>query len=205
MANPDVLMVSEEKIKSYTNLNTNLSPEDLTPYVWDAQNITIPNLIGGTYYQALKARIIAGTLTTADEYLLDNFIGPVLCNYGFYYATTFIQYRSYNKGILKGTSEQSETLDLDELKFMQSQIKNIAEAYAAQMVQYLCTHSNDYPEYNAANAKDGQMPDRMSPFQSGLVVPHIPYARNQRWARGLNNGSGYYPGWGCGYDLPNSY
>ena len=37
----DVLFVSEEKLKSYTNLNTNLSPADLQPYVWDAQNIMI--------------------------------------------------------------------------------------------------------------------------------------------------------------------
>ena len=58
-----------------------------------------------------------GTLTSADEYLLDQYISPMLCNWALYYATTFLNFRLYNKGILKGTSENGETLELDELKF----------------------------------------------------------------------------------------
>jgi hypothetical protein len=195
----DVLFVSEEKLKSYTNLNTNLSPADLQPYVWDAQNIMMPHYLGGTYYNALKDRVRSGELTESDEHLLDNFIGPYLCNYGFYLATTFLQFRSYNKGILKGTSENAETLDLDELKFLQSQIKNIAESYAGQMVNHLITHPNEYPLYNQANTKDGELPDRTSPFTANIVVPGLPYASQQRMLR-YGNG---YPG--LGYWANGSY
>ena len=67
----DVLFVSEEKLKSYTNLNTNLSPADLQPYVWDSQNVYMPHFLGGTYYNALKDRVRNGTLTAADEFLLE--------------------------------------------------------------------------------------------------------------------------------------
>lgn len=196
----DILLVSEEKIKSYTNLNNNLSPAELQPYIFDAQNIMIPHLLGGTYYLALKERVEEGKLTDADIYLLDNFISPYLCNYGFYLASTFIQFRSYNKGILKGTSENGETLELDELKFLQSQIKNIAESYAGQMVNYLITHSEQYPLYSNPDTKDGELPDRTSPFTANIVIPGLPYASQQRVSRYGNRRNSYYGP--CGYDLP---
>lgn len=212
MPNPDVLMVSEEKLKAYTNLNTNLSPADLVPYVWDAQNVLLPNYLGGTYYNALKDRIVNGTLTQADTTLLDNFIGPFLCNSAFLYATTFVQYRAYNKGIMKGTSESGQPLDLDELKFMQSQIKNIAEAYANQMVLHLVANSQDYPLYLQPNSEDGPMPDRANPYTTPIVIPNYPYAYSQRFYYGNRGGYGYaggqyYDGGFFGidcYNLPNT-
>lgn len=204
MAALNTLLISEEKIKSYTNLNTNLSPAELSCYIFDAQNIMIPNYLGGTYYNALRDRVEAGTINAADEYLLDNFIGPMLCNFGFYYASTFIQYRAYNKGILKGTSENGETMDLEEIKFYQSRIKSIAESYAANMLIYLKTHPQDYPEYLAPNLRDGELPDRKSPYTGNIVVPHQQYARDQRFAKAFR-GNGRYPGYDdCYYDGPNS-
>lgn len=207
--NLDILLISEEKIKNYTSLNTNLSPADLTPYIFDAQNITLPNYIGATYYNALKDRVYNGTLTAADEYLLDQFIGPMLCNWGFYYATTFINFKTYNKGILKGTSENGETIDLNELKFLQSQIKNIAESYSDQMTYWLIQNSTDYPLYNAPNSKDGYLPDKSSAYTTNLVTPNYPYAGSQRAIRAYGNGGygnymgGTYNGVCCN-DLPNS-
>ena len=205
--NLDVLLVSEEKIKAYTNINTNVSPAELQPYIFDAQNILLPNYLGATYYMALKERVSNGTLTAADEYLLDQYIGPMLCNWGFLYSSTFIQFRTYNKGILKGTSENGETIELDELKFLQSQIRNIAEGYTQQMVYYLVQNSTDYPLYNSPNSLDGQLPDKNNAYTVNTVIPHYPYAINQRALRGrLNGGGGYmgtYPGIDC-YNLPGS-
>lgn len=207
--NQDILLVSEEKLKTFTTLNTNLSPEDLVPHVFNAQNITLPNSLGQTYYNALKERVVEGTLTSADIYLLDQYIAPMLCNWALYYASTFVNFRLYNKGIMKGTSENGETVDLDELRFMQSQIKMIAESYSDQMTYWLVQNSTDYPLFNSPNSLDGYLPDKMSKYTTGLVTNHYPYAGSQRLTKAYRNGYGYYGGDGyyggidC-YNLPNS-
>jgi len=200
-----VLFVSEERLKSYTSLNTNLSPEDLQPYVYDAQNIMMPHYLGGTYYNALRDRVIAGTLTAADENLLDVFIGPYLCNYAFYMALPFVWARAYNKGVMKATSESGESLALDEFKFLQSQIKSIAESYAGQLVNHLLTHPNEFPLYNASKVKDGELPDRSSPFTANIVVPGAGYGWGNRRLAGFygNNPYGYWGGLYNGIDCYN--
>ena len=200
-----VLFVSEERLKAYTSLNTNLSPEDLQPYVYDAQNIMMPHYLGGTYYNTLRDRVIAGTITAADENLLDVFIGPYLCNYAYYMALPFVWARSYNKGVMKATSESGVSLELDEFKFLQSQIKSIAESYAGQMVNHLLTHPNDFPLYNAAKVKDGELPDRSSPFTANIVVPGMGYGNGNRRLAGYygNNPFGYWGGLYNGLDCYN--
>lgn len=200
--NLEILLVSEEKIKSFTTLNTNLAPEDLVPHIFNAQNIVLPNSLGMTYYSALKDRVGSGTLTAADEFLLDQYIGPLICNYALYYASTFISYKLYNKGILKGTSENGETLGIDELRFLQSQIKMIAESYSDQMTHYMRMNSVDYPLYNSASSLDGYLPNKGSKYTTNLVTPNFPYAGSQRAYRGaINSGFGYQSG--C-YNEPNS-
>lgn len=202
-----VLFVSEERLKSYTSLNTNLSPEDLQPYVFDSQAIMLPHYLGATYYNALRDRVAAGTLTAADENLLDVYIGPYLTNYAYYMALPFVWARSYNKGVMKATSESGVSLELDEFKFLQSQIKSIAESYAGQMVNHLITHPNEFPLYNQARIKDGELPDRSSPFTANIVVPGLGYGvrrLNGYYGNGFGGGywGGLYNGIDC-YNLPN--
>jgi len=201
-----VLFVSEERLKSYTSLNTNLSPEDLQPYVFDAQNIMMPHYLGGTYYNTLRDRVSAGTLTAADEDLLNTFIGPYLCNYAFYMCLPFVWARSYNKGVMKATSESGVSLELDEFKFLQSQIKSIAESYAGQMVNHLITHPQEFPIYSSqSRIADGELPDRSSPFTANIVVPGMGYGNGNRRRAGFygNDWGGLYNGLDC-YNLPGT-
>ena len=53
----NVLFVSEEKIKSYTSIHESVSPEDLTPYVLQAQRIYIETKLGTTLYEKLESLI----------------------------------------------------------------------------------------------------------------------------------------------------
>jgi hypothetical protein len=203
-----VLFVSEERLKAYTSLNTNLSPADLQPYVFDAQMIYASHYLGGTYYNVLRDRVETGTLTAADENLLDVFLGPCLLNFAFYMALPFVWARSYNKGVMKATSESGESLELDELKFLQNSIKSIAESYAGQLVNHLLTRPNLFPEYNNSLVKDGEIPDRSSPFTGSIVVPGygLNYGTN-RIGYGIGNGRGSWGGLAngiCCYNLPTT-
>jgi hypothetical protein len=203
-----VLFVSQERLEAYTSLNTNLSPADLQPYVFSAQQIMMPHYLSGSYYNVLRDRVETGTLTAADENLLDVFIGPYLCNYAFYMALPFVWARSYNKGVMKGTSESGESLELDELKFLQNSIKSIAESYAGQLVNHLLTHPNLFPVYNNARVQEGELADRSSPFTGSIVVPGygLGYGTN-RIGYGIGNGRGYWGGLSngvCCYNLPTT-
>lgn len=209
MSYPQVLLISEDKVKSFTSINFNVSPEDLVPYMYDAQQIYCYNFLGGTYYQALQTRILNSTLTNDDAYLLDNFVGPMLCNYALMMALPFLKYRVYNKGVLSGKSENADSITLEELQWLQNQVRDVAQNYTQRMIEYLRQRPTQYPLYNAPNLQDGQLPDKTNGYSDQLTIPKSPYAYNQRMLTGSSHGMGagswYYGGLGIDcYNLPSS-
>ena len=68
MSLQEVLFISEEKLKSFTSINNNVSPLDLIPYVLTSQDIFLQNYIGATYYMQLKEQV--RLLTFQNEELI---------------------------------------------------------------------------------------------------------------------------------------
>ena len=174
MAVYNVLMISEEKLKSYTSIHESVSPDELVPYILQSQDLYLQNYLGATYYQQLQAQITAGTVTTANRFLLDNYIGNLLCNYAMYHALPFLKYKVFNKSILSPSSETAENIQLDELKFLQNEVRSVAENYTKLMQIFLQNNPNDYPAYTSPQPLDGLTPDRKTPFFGGLQT-------NSRW------------------------
>jgi hypothetical protein len=213
MTNPNVLFVSEEKLKSFTSIHQSVSPTDLTPYVMQAQDIYLQNFLGATFYQQLQNQVKTNTISSPNRFILDQFIGPMLCNWAMYHAIPFLTYKIFNKSILKPEGENAPSVELDEVKFLQVQVKDVAESYTKQMQFYLKNNPNLYPAWNNPEIKDGMLPDKKSPYFSGLQTNSKYF--NWKKYRNYPYGNGETPGGiggfngpndqacsGCGQDLP---
>ena len=183
-----ILLVSEEKLKAFTTINENVSPQLLIPYILNSQETYLVNLIGGSFLKELYLQVRTNTVTAANQFILDEFIGQVVLQYGLMMALPFLKYKILNKSILSPKSESADSIDLDELKYLVMQVKNTAEQYAMLLQKYLFWHSADYPLWNNALAMDGVIPDRGNVFTSPLVTSHFPYAAKKRLAQTANRG-----------------
>ena len=202
------LFVSEEKLKAFTSVNQNVSPEDLVPYILQCQDIFLQNYIGATYYMELKDEVLAGSLSPNNQFLMDNYIQSAICNFGLMQALPFLKYKIYNKSILSPNSENADSIDLEELKFLQTQLRNTGETYMKRMIEWMVLHPGNYPKYITPNVLDGQLPDRGNPYYNTLVTPHQPYAfkrRMQPGRRDLGNIGYYNNGMDCIECGPNFY
>lgn len=209
----NVLFISEEKLKSYTSIHESVSPEDLTPYVLQAQDIYLMNYLGMPFYRQLKDQILAGQISIPNQFLLNNYIGQILVNYAMYHAMPFLKYKIFNKSILSPDAEHSGSIDLNELKFLQNEVKMVAESYVDQMQIFLSNNLGDYPAYANSNSREGQAPDTKTPYFSGLQTnskffnwrkyQNYPYGNGTRpgWATSSNNNGDQC--YGCG-DWPQN-
>jgi hypothetical protein len=198
MAVNEILFVSEEKLKAFTTINENVSPQLLIPYVLNAQNTYLVNLIGSTFQKDLALQVRTNTVTADNAYLLDEYIGPVVLNYALMMSLPFLKYKILNKSILSPKSESADSIDLDELKYLVTEVRNVADQYAMLLQKYLYYNMNLYPLWNTANARDGVIPDKGSVYQSPLVTPHYPYAWKKRLAQQTARGQ-------YGYTLSGGY
>lgn len=196
MAQQLALLVSEEKLKSFTSINNNVSPLDLIPYILQSQDIVLQNYIGATYYIQLKNEVITNTVSADNQFLLDNYIGSALCNWGLFYALPFLKYKIFNKSVLSPTSENSESVTLEELKFLMEQVRSAGETYIKRMIEWMVLHPGNYQAYVAPQVLDGQLPERGNPYFGSLVTPKQPYAWKKRTMVGTRDSAnvGWYGG-----------
>ena len=196
------LFVSEEKIKSFTTVNQNVSPLDIVPNILVAQDIELQFYLGSTFYFSIQDQVLNGTVTTENQFLLDNYISKALIQWGLMRALPNLKYKIYNKSVLSPTAENADSIDLDELKFLQQQCRDTGNVYATRMVEWIQLHPGDYPVYFSQRVTDGQMPSYADPIYGGLVTSSMPYAWRKR--AGMNR-NGVNDGMYCEGLFPNTY
>jgi hypothetical protein len=163
------LLVSEQRMKQWTQLDDNVRMNEITPHILQASDIYIQNVVGTRLYDRLKAGVIAADLNANEQLLLNDYVGPTLMQYALYLMLPSIKYKIANQGILNGTSEETSPTSLDELRFLRQATLDTAEFYSKRLVQYFSDNPNLFPEYQNPGT-DGMMPDKRNPYFSGLVT-----------------------------------
>jgi len=72
------LIISEEKLREFTDINDNLDSKLLMNAVREAQDIYLQRLTGTSLYEVILTKIDANTLTGAYKKLVDDFVQPFL-------------------------------------------------------------------------------------------------------------------------------
>jgi|TARA_R110000782_G_scaffold108664_1_gene197258 hypothetical protein len=172
MANTNALFISEARLKSLTAVHENVEPDDLMPYVVQAQDIYLQDVLGTKLFNSLKALIVAGTALNAYQLtLIEDYISPTIANYSLYLAIPTLNYKFKNKSILNPSSEESLNTGFSEMKYLRESVLDTAQFYMTRTQEYLCDNSSQFPDFTQPG-NDGMMPNPRSPYNSGIVMPH---------------------------------
>jgi hypothetical protein len=161
---------------SFTNANTD-------PALISTNTILLSELahlksaIGKKFYEELKTQNNGGTLTTANQTLMDDFLVRTLCWFARFEVINEIQSNSSSAGIVHNIDEFSTIIDPAELNAYKQDTYRKAEIYLKDMIEYLNDPDNsaDYPTYTA-NA-----PCNTSTYKNhGIIMYDSIYSRTTR-------------------------
>jgi hypothetical protein len=135
---------------SFTNANTD-------PALISTNTILLSELahlksaIGKKFYEELKTQNNGGTLTTANQTLMDDFLVRTLCWFARFEVINEIQSNSSSAGIVHNIDEFSTIIDPAELNAYKQDTYRKAEIYLKDMIEFLddTDNSGDYPTYTA--------------------------------------------------------
>ena len=200
-------ILSEAKLRQFTDLNNNVDTKLLTNAVREGQDIHIQRLLGTVLYEKILSDITADTLTGAYKTLVDDYIQNALIYAAYYEALEYIFVRSRNNGLLSPTGgENSEKVDGTFYDRKRESVKNKFEWYAEKLVNYLIENTNVFPELNENDKLYEQYPDYGSQFRSPIVMRYG--VRGYHWKQaekaGLPISDSRYPqfpppGWNKNY------
>lgn len=187
----NVLMVSETKIKNFTDIDQNVTSAVLLPFISVVQQTKLEYIIGGKYYKQLLNEISGNTLTTINQNFLEYFCQPLILWAAYAECLPSVWGRIKNNGIVNG-AEQSITLK--EMQWFTEKAEQRSQFFEQRMIQEIIFNSGNYPLCYNYNSSDGLFPHLGKNYFSGVELA-LGRSSGYDIATGFRRaGIGYYSG-----------
>ena len=164
------LFISEQFIKETSAIDENVDMKYIGITIDKCQKKYILDILGTGLYNELQTQILAGTVTSLNRTLLDNYIQDALKYWVLYEGIELFTYKITNKSIVTKTSENSQPIDLSVVTRLMDGYKDDAEFFSEKITKYLCANSSSYPLYlNPGNTIDTVYPNKNN-YTTGWVL-----------------------------------
>ena len=172
----DTFIISEAKLRQFTDLNDSVDTSLLKNAVRTAQDITIQRVLGTKLYKAILTQIDADALVDPYLTLVNDYIQDFLLYAAYYEALESIYIRPRNNGLLTPTGgENSIEVDRSLFNVKRQNSENKMMFYADRLSSYLAEEQILFPELNTNNKLYEMWPDYASQYRSPIV-----FSRNAR-------------------------
>lgn len=148
------LFISRTDLVKSSILDGNVDTDKFIPYIKIAQEIHIQNYLGTELYDKISADILASSLTGNYLTLVTKYVQPMLIHWAMVSYLPFAAYQIKNGGVFKHVSENAQSVDKNEVDFLVQKERDLAEYYTRRFVDYMCSNSNLFPEYNDNSDED---------------------------------------------------
>lgn len=189
-------IISEAKLREFTDVNDNLDTAFIKNAVREAQDIHLQRIIGTVLYNKLLSDIDADSLAGAYKTLVDDYVQDFLLYAAYYECLLAIYVRPRNNGLLSSTGgENSESVTRDLYEVKRQSVENKMQYYAERLVNYIIEKQNSLPELNENNFLYEQYPDYGSQYRSPIVFRYQNRGTHYQEARdaGLRITDSRYP------------
>lgn len=145
------LFIDDQYLRDYTPMGQNIDPLTIYPFVNDAQEVYIQDLLGSNLYNDLTYKLYIGITYSQNEMTLIDLCSKALSYYSVYMALPHLAIKIRNVGVARVQSDTTQPSTMEELKYIREEMKNMGEFWAERVVHYLCHNGNLFPLYNKSN------------------------------------------------------
>ena len=163
----NVLLVSETKLKSFTDIDPNVSSSVILPFISVVQQTKLEYIIGARYYKELLYGVSGNTLSDTDTNFLNYFAQPMLIHAAYAECLPSIFMRIKNNGIVTGAEN---TVTIKEMQYMQTRADDRSQFFEQRMIQELIFNSNLYPLVFQTTSNQGLFPHLGKAYFSGVEI-----------------------------------
>ena len=189
----NVLLISENKLKSFTDIDPNVTSSVLLPFIGVVQQTILEYIIGRPYYTQLLDQVQTNTISadTTNYNFLNYFCSPLLIWAAYAEALPSIFMRIKNNGIVAAAPQ---TVSISEMQWMQKHASDRSQFFQERMRQEIIFNSQFYPLCFNYTSTQGLFPHLTKNYFSGLHLNNghgDNYSMINGWQR---SGIGYYSG-----------
>jgi hypothetical protein len=164
------LFINRTDLVRNSIMDGNISTDKFIQFVKIAQEIDVQQIMGTDLYNGLSAAMpnIDDAANARWKTILDDYIVPMLIWYAQSNYYPFAAYQVKQGGVFKHTSENSISVDKNEVDFLVEKARTNAEWYSRRFIDFMSFNQATYPEYTS-NTNDDIYPSYDSTFNGWVL------------------------------------
>jgi len=164
------LFINRTDLVRNSIMDGNISTDKFIQFVKIAQEIDVQQIMGTDLYNGLSAAMpnIEDAANARWKTILDDYIVPMLIWYAQSNYYPFAAYQVKQGGVFKHTSENSISVDKNEVDFLVEKARTNAEWYSRRFIDFMSFNQATYPEYTS-NTNDDIYPSYDSTFNGWVL------------------------------------
>lgn len=141
----NVLLCSEDYIKTNSNLSDNAWGKLLLPAIRDVQDIQLQTILGTNLYESLLLKVSAGTVTDQYKELMD-YVQPYMLYMVLSDIIDILDVKLANMGTYRSSDQYVVDITDEERQRLKQNYAYKAQFYGDRMVDYLLNNKDSFPE-----------------------------------------------------------
>ena len=142
----NILLISEDYIKTHSGLNENIWGNYLTPSIREAQDIKLQSILGTNLYKSILKQIEDDTLGIKYQELIDDYIQIYLMYQTITELIPLLSVKLSNFGLVLSNDEHLVNINADEKELLRSYYENKADFYGRRLQEFLIENYNKFHE-----------------------------------------------------------
>lgn len=145
----EILLTSENFVKSVTSISDNLAGKYLRPSIREAQDIGLRGILGDTLLEKLKALVGSGDIAKEENLAYKNLLDRAqyyLAYNAVVEVAAKVSYKIVNFGVAKSQDENLQTASPEEISQMRFYYQSKADHCCIELQNYLLNNHTSYPE-----------------------------------------------------------
>ena len=152
----NILLISEDTLKTYSHLNENIWGKSLTPAIITAQDIYLQKFLGSCLYKKVLELVENGGIRNENyamyKELLDDYIANFLIYQTLANLIPEISTKITNMGLVTSSDEHVQNVTQGERDLVMGQYQKYADAYCKMMQDFLKENRDSFPELNCCGS-----------------------------------------------------
>lgn len=150
MSHRNVLLISEDYLKTESFLDDNVSGKYLLTAIKMAQDIELQSIIGTNLLHSIQKKVFDNVIELEDNWrykdLLDNYIQPFLLYQVLSEIVIPISYKMSNFGVMQSSDEKDYAVDNKQINLVKKFYFDKANVYKERLQNWLIYNRTEFPE-----------------------------------------------------------
>lgn len=181
-------IITAQQVKdTLPEVNDNIPDELIVQHIKIAQQMKIRPILGYDYLYELQTQVSGNSVTTANQFILDNYLYMILALHVQLRLTINNTYQLENAGLRLKLSDVSNVAETADINLYRTWVQNDIDFLVNEMIKFIDENQSDYPTFIT----------RTDPRENTLNETR----RNYNWGFGIGKVEGDCVKYGIGHPI----